>query len=366
MNVLLLFGGQSHEHEVSLISGAHVLDELNKLNHKVYTVAVHKNGIWHLCSTEEQLAYLKSHNSLFIPSHNPSDKDVVWTVPSKGIWRNIANPEQMEVDCVVPIIHGYSGEDGLIQGLLELADIPCGGCDATASAMCMNKHVTKLILKHFNIPITPSITVKEEYFVKDEEKTIEDCIQQLSLPLITKPTDGGSSVGICAAHTKGELLTAFRDSFMFADSVVVEPYLKNIREIEASVINKGNEVASFPPGEIVIPSKQIYDYSLKYHSNHAYAQIPAQLPQSILGKIQKLSEEVFIALGCSGFARIDFFLTEDDTIYVNEINTIPGFTPISMFPKMVKQELTIGELLNYIIDNAILTHKARKSKQVII
>lgn len=355
MNILLLFGGQSNEHEVSLVSASYILKALLALQHNVYPVAVHKNGVWELSESNSQQEYANIHNMLYIPDSTDATvlENTVWTIPAQGVWVNIPSPRKIAIDCVFPIIHGYAGEDGFIQGQLEIAQLLYTGCDTKASAICMNKHLTKFILEYFDIPITPSIILYERKYRDNISYYIKQCEHTLHYPMIIKPSDGGSSLGIAPANDKNELEQAIKQAFVLCSILVIEPLFHNIREIETAVINIGDTIKTFAPGEIIIPSKQIYDYTLKYKSNETYTAIPARLDSSISEQIEGLSKEVFFALGCQGFARIDFFLTEDNIIYVNEVNTIPGFTPISMFPKIVNQEMSTGALLTAIINKAI-------------
>lgn len=378
MNILLLFGGQSHEHEVSLISASCILKELIALHHKVYIIAINKKGEWQLSNSAQQIERSSKKLPLSIPLLNKLEdtqyndslenwkKTTVWTVPSNGVWYNLCHPKKLNIDCAFPVVHGYSGEDGKIQSLLEIAHIAYTGCRCTASVVGMNKHLFKVLLKKYNLPTLDSLILPYSLYLEKKEYYIKECITKITFPMLIKPTDAGSSIGIYTADTKEELIIAIEKCFTYTDIALIEKYLHPIKEIETSVIKKGNKIETFPPGELRILNAKIYDYAHKYEDASSSVQIiiPAQLDEKILNKIQTLSKKVFIALDCDGYARIDFFVSDDNTIYINEINTIPGFTKKSLFPLIVGQQMPKKELLQYLIDSAIEVHEQSSHKRV--
>ncbi len=373
MNVLLVYGGTSNEHEISKLSAKFVCTSLLEAGHIVYLCGVNKQGQWFL-----QLPIVSGtieKNALFDGSalalHTPQDAQEadrlrLFTVPSLGIWQNIQAPAQLPIDIVFPLIHGHFGEDGTLQHLLDGANVPYVGCDAIASMCCISKYLAKEILRKHGIPVLSDIVVPSDTVLGKDDSIVSNIAYKSmellgSTTIIVKPNDNGSSFGISCTESAEELTSALVSCAKYGKYILLEPFLKKKREIEVSVIgNDEGTIESFAPGEIVLHKGSFYDYSLKYHSSESQVSlcIPADIEDTVKRTICKYAEQSYLALGCRGFARIDFFLYTKEinnesvanSVVVNEINTIPGFTDISMFPKMVMNEgLSAAELMNKIL-----------------
>lgn len=359
MNIALLFGGQSFEHEVSLLSATYILRELAALAHTVYPIAIHKTGTWILTDIQQQLQRTTDNLPLIVPdvSEDTPHTQHVWTIPSDGLWHNRTHPTKLNVDCVFLVVHGYSGEDGKLQGLLSIADVPFTGCGCTTSALGMNKHIIKSVLHCYGLPVVPWVSFSQSEYHTRKDALIASCTE-LGFPLLIKPADGGSTIGVNKAHSIEELYTSIATCFQYTHIALVEQYLHPVREIEMAVMQRNTSIATFPPGEIITPKNTIYDYTLKYSpsSTSTGLEIPAHLPSSLVKEITELSKKVWTLLHCEGYARLDFFLTQNNTVYINEINTIPGFTQNSMFPRLAMQELSTKEIIQSIIDASITSY----------
>ena len=348
IRVGILFGGKSAEHEVSIQSARNIVEAINKEKYEIVLIGIDKKGQWHLKGTSE----------LFLPSESSSltrlnreDKNVA-LVPGEGERElvNLSNGKPTGViDVVFPVLHGPYGEDGTVQGLLKLANIPCVGADILGSAVGMDKDVMKRLLGEAGIP-----TVKFLVFNQACRERIDfDIIQEkLGLPFFIKPANLGSSVGINKVKEKKEFQSALEEAFQYGNKILVEEYIKG-REIECSVLGNDDPIASLP-GEI-LPQDEFYSYEAKYIDERgAILEIPAKLGENLTAKIQNLSIKVFKVLCCQGMARVDFFLKDNDKIIVNELNTIPGFTKISMYPKLWEASgISYSELIDRLIQLAL-------------
>ena len=367
MNVFLMYGGESHEHEISKLSAKFVCKSLLDAGHTVYLCGVDKKGQWFLQlpvlkkAIQDKTLYEGEMLSLYVPQDvQEAGTLCLFTIPSLGIWHNTYNPQKLPIDIVFPLIHGHCGEDGTLQHIFDVAKIPYVGCDAIASMCCINKYLTKEILRKNNIPVLTDMLVLSSEVLHQNDKIVENiahtCITSLGTDsIIVKPTDNGSSFGISVAKNSKELKKALIYCAGYGKNILVEPCLQKKREIEVSVIgNNSSNIKSFSPGEIVVHEGNFYDYTLKYHSNgnQISLHVPVELEEDMIRTICEYAEKAYLSLGCQGFARIDFFLytkethtTVPNTIVVNEINTIPGFTSISMFPKMIMNEGMSAEML---------------------
>jgi D-alanine-D-alanine ligase len=257
------------------------------------------------------------------------------------------------------VLHGTYGEDGAIQGLFELADIPFVGAGVLGSALGMDKVVQKQLLRQAHIPVVPDVSFLKQEFEKNSKKLIGLIEKRLRYPCFVKPANLGSSVGISKAHNRRELTEAIQLAGEYDVKILVEKGIERAREIECSVLGNDDPIASIP-GEI-IPSNEFYDYDAKYVDGKSTAVIPARLPKSVVKKVQRYSVESFRVLNCSGMARIDFLVKRGtNTVYLNELNTIPGFTSISMYPKLWQASgVSYGELLDRLIQLALERHQVR-------
>jgi len=350
----VIFGGRSGEHEVSLVSATSIIDALNKDKYEVVPIGITQDGRW--ISSGESLKLLKSRSGLdqeperfLVPEPNRQS-----LVSLNGE----AHPE-MRLDVVFPVVHGTYGEDGTLQGLLELANIPYVGAGILASSVGMDKIIQKQLHKHAELPV-----VKYEWFLSSNCKSypknvVASIEKKLRYPLFVKPSNTGSSVGISKAHNRKELFDAIALASDYDRKVIVEQGVKNAREIEVSVLGNDKPIASIP-GEI-IPSNEFYDYDAKYVDGKSVAVIPAKLSKSVVKKIQELAVKAFTVLDGAGMARVDFFVTKKTSrIYLNEINTIPGFTSISMYPKLWEASgISYSDLLDRLIHLALERHEVK-------
>ena len=317
IRVGLLFGGRSVEHEISLLSAKNVAQALDKKKYDVAFIKIDKQGA---CFSKTE------------------------------IFKSIQS-----VDVIFPILHGTFGEDGTVQGLLKLANIPFVGSGVLGSAVCMDKDIMKRILRDAEIPISNFMIVHD--FEKDKI-TFGDIQNKLGVPFFIKPANSGSSVGIHKVKEKKDFEKTLKDAFQYDRKVLIEEYIQG-REIECAVLGNEAPIAS-APGEI-IPQHEFYSYEAKYlDEKGALLKVPADLSEDIVKKIQDLSIRSYKALCCEGMARVDFFL-RDEEVLVNELNTIPGFTKISMYPKMWEVSgISYSQLIDKLIQLALDRFKKEK------
>ena len=320
----ILFGGKSAEHEISLQSAKSIYDFLDSSKYEPVLIGIDKDGKWYLT---DSISF-------------QGEKKPVYLLP-----------ENIKLDLVFPVLHGPFGEDGTVQGLLKLADIPFAGSGVLSSAVCMDKDITKRLLRDAGIPIGKFLTLNLHEPIPSFKKIEEN----LGNPVFVKPANLGSSVGISKVYSEAEFNAALTEAFKHDKKIILEEFIPG-REIECAVLGNENPKASLA-GEI-IPSHDFYSYSAKYTDEKgAELIIPAKLENDILKQIQELSVKVFKVLGCKGLARVDFFLKKDGEIIVNEINTMPGFTKISMFPKLWEASgISYSELVTALIELAVKEH----------
>ena len=342
-NLLILFGGESPEHDVSNISAANILNEIDSSRYQITKVGITKDGKWHLISDDCKNEDIKNGNwvskieatAVISPSKEHRGllvikNDSITTLP---------------IDVCFPVLHGSNGEDGMIQALLQLAGIKRVGANCLSSAMAMDKAVSKTIFEKAGIPVVPAL-----YLNKNDDW--DKITKEMSLPLFVKPANAGSSVGCSKVFQEEDLKEALENAFRIDTKVLVEQYI-DCREIECAVL--GNEtVFVSAPGEISTES-EFYDFDSKYINTQCnHLEIPANLPETTKETIKDYAKKAFIAMGLSGFSRIDFFIDKNTgAIYLNEINTIPGFTAQSMYPLLMKNEgISYRDLLDKLIDLA--------------
>ena len=357
LRVGVLFGGRSGEHEVSLASAASVIRGMDPDKYEAVPIGITKEGHWLVgAGAQKMLPEVLKGGQRVMMTADPSDAALVRLDGSGGGQR---------VDVVFPVMHGTFGEDGTIQGLLELAGLPFVGAGVLGSAVGMDKDVSKRLLQVAKIPVVPWITVQRVEWERDP-KAIRTAIEKkFKYPVFVKPATLGSSVGMSKAHSKAELGPALDLAAEFATKILAERCVV-AREIEVSVLGNHDPKASVP-GEIV-PHREFYDYSAKYLEEGTQLLIPAKLKPAQVKKIQKCAVDAFRALELSGMARVDFFLEKKGgKIYLNEVNTIPGFTSISMYPKLWEASgIPFRELIDRLIDLALEQHaeKARTKYQI--
>jgi D-alanine-D-alanine ligase len=351
----VIFGGRSVEHEVSLVSAASVINALDKEKYEVIPIGIAHTGQW--LSSDDALKLLKDHSAI---EHKPEQMLVPDPRKQALMTMNDGNGTGKSLDVIFPVVHGTYAEDGTLQGLLELADIPYVGAGVLGSAVGMDKVIQKELLRQAKIPVTLSVWFLYSEYQQQQKKIISNMERTLRYPVFIKPANSGSSIGISKAHMRKELLAAIELAAQYDRKILVEQGVKNAREIECSILGNDRPEASVP-GE-VIPSNEFYDYDAKYVDEKSAVVIPAKLPKSILKKIQNIAIDAFRALDCSGMARVDFLVTKHtNKIYLNEINTLPGFTSISMYPKMWQASgVSYPALLDRLIQYAMERHHAKK------
>jgi len=340
----ILFGGKSAEHEISLLSAKNVYEAIDRTKFDPVLIGIDKTGRWLINDAEKFL--LNSDNPALVKI-NPNGKDVSLRPESNGMF-SAEGAGNFAIDVVFPILHGPFGEDGTVQGFLKLADIPYVGPGVLGSAVGMDKDVMKRLLRDAGIPIGKFITIKSH----ENIPSFAEIKNELGTPFFIKPANMGSSVGISKVRDETELAAALKDAFLYDTKIIIEEFIPG-REIECAVLGN-EEPAASAPGEI-IPSHDFYSYDAKYLDEKGAAlEIPAKLDEETKKRIQNLAVKVFQALCCEGLSRVDFFLKKDGEIIVNEINTMPGFTKISMYPKMWEASgISYSELITRLIELAI-------------
>lgn len=327
MKVGVIYGGMSTEHDVSMMSGKNVLENLDKKKYDIIPIYIDKNGKWYI--------------------NNKEIKNIV--------------DKLKEMDVIFPVLHGLYGEDGTIQGMLELLTIPYVGCDIISSSMCMDKVYTKCVLQKANIKQAKYIYIKNENTYVNEEfeemKLENDEIvklveEKLQFPVFVKPSNSGSSVGVTKASNGPELIKAIEKACVYDKKVLVEEAIVG-KEVECAVLGNDNPKAS-TVGEI-LSAEEFYTYDAKYNNAESKTRIPAQISEEKIEEIRRTAVKAFKAMDCKGLARVDFFVkNETNEVYINEINTMPGFTEISMYPKLWGyMGLEYSELLDELINLAI-------------
>jgi D-alanine-D-alanine ligase len=355
IKVGVLFGGRSAEHEVSLVSAASIINALDKNKYDILPIGITKEGRWLTAVNAVQL--LRDHAPLDnLPEH------VLLPDPRKQSLVNISTafPQAAQhLDVIFPVIHGTYGEDGTIQGLFELADIPYVGAGVLGSAVGMDKVIAKQLLERAKIPVTSGVWFLYSDFTKNSKKYIAEIEKKLRYPCFVKPPNQGSSVGITKAHNRKELIAAIGLAGQYDRKILVEKAILNPREIEVSVL--GNDEPEVSVAGEIIPSNEFYDYDAKYVDGKSRAIIPAKLPNHVVKKIQRCALSAFKILNCAGMARIDFLIQKNGKVFLNEINTIPGFTSISMYPKLWEASgVAYADLLDKLIHLAIERHEQKR------
>ncbi len=354
IRVAVLFGGASSEHDISLKSATHIIENIPADKYEVVCVGITKKGRW---------LYYPGDISAIASGAWERDPDCTSAILSpdpihKGLI-TIENGEASvkKIDVVFPVLHGKNGEDGTIQGLLDLAKIPYVGCGLLASAACMDKAVTHTMLDYNGIRTAKWCKIGQREMNKLEERCAE-AAEQLGFPLFVKPANAGSSIGVNRANNAEELLDAVKVAFSHDNKVIIEECIVG-RELEVAVFGYDSPFASFV-GEIE-SCKTFYDYDAKYILSGSNLFIPARIPDDKAREIQETAVKAYRAMGCKGLSRVDFFLTEKGEVILNEINTMPGFTSISMYPKLMENlgmapSYLVEKLIEQAIDNADRTY----------
>jgi D-alanine-D-alanine ligase len=362
LRVAVVFGGRSAEHEISLLSARFVVESLDKSRFDPVLVGIDKTGRWLLQEEAMLLGAARDPRLVRLNQVGPPVALAAHPSPEGEATLAVGGRGPQGVDVVFPVLHGPMGEDGCVQGLLELAGVPYVGAGVLGSAVGMDKDVMKRLLAAAEVPVVPWVTIRRADHDRSPAASLARCAP-LGLPVFVKPANLGSSVGIRRAKDAGELASAVDHAFEFDAKVIVEKALDHPREVEVSVLGDDDPIASVP-GEIVVDHPDgFYSYAAKYIDEHgATLKIPADLPAAEVAAVQLLAVQAFRVLECAGLARVDFFLSGDGQLYVNEINTIPGFTAVSMYPKLWEASgLGARDLCSKLIDLA-LERAARKAR----
>lgn len=346
--IAVVFGGQSSEHEVSRFSAEAVLRNIDTDKYDVAMIGITKDGRW--LPYEGPLELLGTGGWQALAEAGQQSHQVLL---SAGAAMAAAEKDSKRIDVVFPVLHGCNGEDGTIQGLLELAGIPYVGCGVLGSALGMDKAYSKIIFEKEGIPQGKYLVFNRKQVYREVEAIATEVEGVLTYPCFVKPSNAGSSVGVSKAHNRGELETALQSAARYDRRILVEEFM-NGRESECAVLGNDDPIAS-TVGEVV-PCNEFYDYEAKYMSgDSSKVIIPANLPADVIEKIRNYSIRAFKALDCSGLARADFFVhKETGEVYINEINTMPGFTQISMYAKLwAASGVPYGKLIERLIELAL-------------
>jgi D-alanine-D-alanine ligase len=357
--VLVLFGGRSAEHEISCISARSVTDALDPDRNEVVLVGITREGRWHVLPGPPVLPAESGRMPEVTDDAGPAAE-----LAGEGAIRElvIADGSREPIDVVFPVLHGPFGEDGAMQGLLDLAGVPYVGAGVLGSALGMDKAVQKVLFEAAGLPVAPYEVVHEPRWNEDPEG-VAARIAALGYPVFAKPASLGSSVGITKAHGGDELDAAMAEAFRYARKAVVERGVQPIREIECAVLGNDDPVASVV-GEIVPQGHEFYDYAAKYLDDQgAQLLIPAGITSELQARVQSMAVAAFRSVDCAGMARVDFFLRGEDELWLNEINTIPGFTSISMYPRLWEASgLPYPALVERLLDLAQERFAAERAK----
>jgi D-alanine-D-alanine ligase len=332
--IAVILGGRSSENPISVASAASVIDALERSGNEVVTVQIDRSGTWQLGTGRPTLE----------PGSEPGSR-VPERLPPREVTTTLA-----DVDIVFPVLHGPFGEDGTVQGLLELAAVPYVGAGVLASALCMDKDVFKSVMRDHDIPVTPNITLRRGDEVRNP----------FGYPCFVKPARLGSSVGITKAHDESELATGVALAFEHDEKVLVERFVAGT-EIEVGVLGNREPVASLP-GEIVVTQNEWYDYEAKYDEGEMDLVVPARVTDEQIERAQELAVRAFIATDCEGMARADLFVRDDGVVLVNELNTIPGFTATSVYARLFEESgVPYADLLERLADLAVERFERRRT-----
>ncbi len=353
--IALLYGGRSAEHEISLQSAFHIAKAIDTDKYDIHLIGVTRDGHWYLQNTQQQLTGNDKQLSIDINSDN-----MVCIIHDGATHKFVGVNKQtlrLCIDVVFPVFHGPYGEDGTIQGLLKFTNVPYVGPDVLSSAVCMDKLMSKRLLKEAQLPTSDFVALQRFNFNDNDLVNIEN---QLGYPCFVKPANLGSSVGIAKACDQEQLLAAINTAFRYDTKAIVEEFVDG-REFECAVLGNEEPIASLPAE--IVTQHDFYSYEAKYIDDKgANFIIPADLPKEIIARIQTLAIQAFKSLGCEGMTRVDFFMDTNQQLFINELNTIPGFTPISMYPRMCQASgISYSELIDCLIQLAFERYDREQS-----
>ena len=375
INLGILFGGRSCEHEVSVTSATSILKAIDREKYNVHLIGIDKSGYWQLGKDIESITH---NGAVAEQTHKQSDSlpETVSTPVSMGLHNNgnltsstsiSAAPESDSplslpvLDVIFPVLHGTFGEDGTLQGVLEMAGIPYVGCGVAASALAMDKALAKRVFESAGIPQAPYLVATAFQWKQSNDEILDDVEQNLGYAVFVKPANLGSSVGVRKAKNRKELLAAINHALEFDNKIVIEQSMENCHEVECAVLGNQNPEPSIL-GEI-IPGDEFYSYETKYIDNKSQLVIPAPIDEEATASVQEMAVEAFRAVDGSGLSRVDFFVHKETMeITLNEVNTLPGFTPISMYPQLwAASGLAYPDLIDRLIELAIEQHQSKQS-----
>ncbi len=370
INVAVVFGGRSGEHEVSLMSAASIIKAMDKEKYNVLPLGITKKGYWMYYNGPIEKIESGEWEEIARQSLKENPKDHLFFVVSLGKEKlddsDMFIPSSLrdKVDVIFPVLHGPYGEDGTIQGLFEMADIPYVGAGVLASAVGMDKIYTKKILQFAKLPVGDYYVITRKRLKESKQEEIEQLEKKFGYPVFIKPANLGSSVGITKAHNRKELIEGLEEAAQYDRKILVEAFI-NGREIECAVLGNEEPQASIV-GEI-LPSHEFYDYHAKYSSSEeSKLLIPADIPEDKVAEIQEMAIKAYQSIDCTGLARVDFFLEKDTMkIYINEMNTLPGFTKYSMYPLLWEATgLPYDQLIDRLIELAMENYKDRNNEKI--
>jgi D-alanine-D-alanine ligase len=358
LRVGVLFGGRSGEHEVSLASARNVMDALRKAGHTVVPMGITPQGHW--LTTGDPLALLTGETTAASPvtlnGHHAEEKDgAAWAL----LPQTSKEAPLPTIDLIFPVLHGPYGEDGTVQGLLEMANLPYVGSGVLASAVAMDKAVAKQLFAQAGLRQTPYTVVMRPAWQSEPDNILAKIEREFAYPVFVKPANLGSSVGVSKAHNRNELITAVTMASRYDRKILVEMAVPNVREIEVSVLGNDEPIISIP-GEIV-PGREFYDYEAKYLDDSSQLMIPAPIDAALTAEVQAMARLAYQTVDGAGLARVDFLLDDaSQLVYLNEINTMPGFTRISMYPKLWEASgISYPDLVNRLLELALERHADR-------
>jgi D-alanine-D-alanine ligase len=339
LKVAVLFGGRSVEHEVSVVSAQGVMGAIDETRFKAVPIGVTRQGTWLTpAQTEQALARIRQERIRSLDE--PLGEGLLYRTAALGALRR--------VDIVFPLIHGTNGEDGTLQGLLEMAGVPYVGAGVAASALGMDKALQKTFFRHHGFPVVADVEIKASDWTRKRDGVLRAAEATIGYPAFVKPANGGSSVGTSKARSREDLEAAVAEAFRYDRKVLVEEAIEG-REVEVAVLGNDEPEAS-PAGEITYEA-EFYDYHAKYDDPATGLHIPADIPEALSDRLRETAVAAYKAIDCAGLARVDFFLTPDEHFFLNEVNTIPGFTPMSMYPKLWEYAgLSYSDLITRLIE----------------
>ena len=339
LKVAVLFGGRSVEHEVSVVSAQGVMSAIDETRFKAVPIGVTRQGTW-LTPAQTEQALVRIRQERIRSLDEPLGEGLLYRTAALGALRR--------VDIVFPLIHGTNGEDGTLQGLLEMARVPYVGAGVAASALGMDKALQKTFFRHHGFPVVADVEIKASDWTRNRDSALRAAEATIGYPAFVKPANGGSSVGTSKSRSREDLEAAVAEAFRYDRKVLVEEAIEG-REVEVAVLGNDEPEAS-PVGEITYEA-EFYDYHAKYDDPATGLHIPADIPEALSDRLRETAVAAYKTIDCAGLARVDFFLTPDERFFLNEVNTIPGFTPMSMYPKLWEHAgLSYRDLITRLIE----------------